>query len=694
MRKNKRWIAVTALAAVTAAALVTSVVVKNNLNKGPENAITVTQEGTDLGIKQIEALTDAQGNVTGYKVNIDAKGFGETPMELAISFNAAIDTVTGIEVISQNETEGLGSNVTKADFLDQFNGAKLPIYIKGTNVSLNDIVETFSLDSAMATTVAASELNDGTYEVVADEFHNGYKSMVTLTVEGGKITNVVWDNIDENGNYKSVLSQNGEYVMTETGATWAEQAAALAANVIENQGVSALTMNDEGKTDAVASVSISINAFVAQVEEAMLMASKAPVAALNDGTYEVVADEFHNGYKSMVTLTVKGGKITNVVWDNIDEKGNYKSVLSQNGEYVMTETGATWAEQAAALAANVIENQGVAALTMNEEGKTDAVASVSISINDFVAQVEEAMLMASKAPVAVLNDGTYEVVADEFKNGYKSMVTVTVEGGKITNVVWDNIDEKGNYKSVLSQNGEYVMTETGATWAEQAAALAANVIENQGVSALTMNEEGKTDAVASVSISINDFVAQVEEALTMASKAPVESAYIDGTYEIVDDEYHNGYKSMVTLTIEGGKITKLVWDNIDENGNYKSVLSQNGEYVMTETGATWAEQAEALAAHVIANQGLEGLTMNEEGKTDAVASVSISINSFVNQVEKALLLASGQEITEEPTTEEPTTEETGDGTQIDAISGATVTTKAVITAINSAYEYLINNVVE
>ncbi len=580
MRNNKRWIAVVALAGVTAVALVTSVVIKNNLNKGPANAIEITQEGTDLGIKQIETLTDGDGNITGYKVNVDAKGFGEVPMELAVTFDATADTVTSVEVISQSETEGLGSNVTKPEFLDQFKGVKLPVYIEGMDVSTNDTIETFSLAAFEATTVATTELVDGTYEVVGSEPHNGWTSQVKLTVEGGKITDVVWDAVDADGNFKSVLSQSGEYKMTEDGATWADQAKALAEYVVTNQGVAGLTLNEEGKTDAVATVSISINEFVAQVEEAMNMAAGVSnEVKLNDGTYEVVALEPHNGWTSQVTLTIEGGKITNVVWDAVDADGNFKSVLSQNGEYKMTEDGATWADQAKALADYVIANQGIAGLNLNEEGKTDAVASVSISINEFVAQVEEAMNKAA---------------------------------------------------------GE---TET----------------TNEPTQAL-----------------------------------------IDGVYEIVADEPNNGWTSQVTVTVEGGKITNVVWDAIDAEGNAKSVLSQSGEYTMTEDGATWADQAKALADYVIENQGVSGLTMNEEGKTDVVATVSISINEFVSQVESALKLASGQEITPEESEDETAQETIGssDGTQVDAISGATVTTKAVLNAINNAQEYLINNVLK
>ncbi|WP_312107086.1 FMN-binding protein [Lachnoclostridium sp.] len=689
MRNNKRWIAVTALAGITAAALITAVVVRNNLNKEAEGAIAIVQQGTDMGIKQVQVLKDKAGTVTGYTVNVESKGFGETPMELAISFNAEKDTITGIEVVSHTETDGFGAKMTQPEFLDQFKGAKLPIYIPG--VSLTSASSKVKEVTTMTTT--SSALKDGKYEVKANEASNGYTSQVSMTVAGGLITEVVWDCVDANGNLKSVQAINGEYVMTEKGPNWAEQAESLAQYVIEHQGLTGLTIDESGKTDVVASVSISISDFVAQVEECLTLASSAQV--LNDGTYEKVATEAHNGYTSSVKLTVSGGKITDVIWDCADADGKLKSVLSQNGEYVMTEKGATWNEQAQALAQYVIEKQGTTGLTLDESGKTDVVASVSIDITEFVDQVEDCLRQASAQPVA-LNDGTYDIVAAEAYNGYTSKLSLTVAGGKITDVVWDCEDANGNLKSIQSQNGEYVMTEKGATWNEQAQALAQYVIANQGTAGLTLDESGKTDVVATVSISINEFVDQVEEALRQAAGVKEEVKLNDGIFEIVAPEANNGYVSKLTLTVAGGKVTDVVWDCEDANGKLKSILSQNGEYVMTEKGATWYEQAQLLAKYVIEHQGTAGLTLDENGKTDVIATVSIDISEFVNQVEQALRQSAGEAEPEpeQPEKEEEKEPEVVDGTKVDGISGATITTKAILSAINNAYDYIVNYVNE
>ncbi len=161
-----------------------------------------------------------------------------------------------------------------------------------------------------------------------------------------------------------------------------------------------------------------------------------------------------------------------------------------------------------------------------------------------------------------------------------------------------------------------------------------------------------------------------------------------------------------------------------EDGSKKSIMSENGEYTMTEDGLTWKEQAEALASALIENQSLsflntdaEGKTdavsgvsisvngfidlatkcleeADAEGKTDAVSGVSISVNGFIDLATKCLEEASGiqasQPETEEAPEEEAASEKTADmaGTEIDAVSGATMSSTAAVTGINEAYDLL------
>ena len=280
-----------------------------------------------------------------------------------------------------------------------------------------------------------------------------------------------------------------------------------------------------------------------------------------------------------------------------------------------------------------------------------------------------------------LKDGTYEAKADApDNNGFTDVVTVTVKDGKIAEVNWEAVGADGNTKSVLSENGEYVMTEDGLTWKEQAEALAKAVVENQSLSFLNLDEQGKTDAVSGVSISIGGFTALAEKCLKEAAGITQTLELKDGTYEAkAEAADNNGFIDQVTMTVADGKITEVNWEAVGEDGSKKSVLSENGEYVMTEDGLTWKEQAEALASALIENQSLDFLQVNEQGKTDAVSGVSISVGGFISLAEKCMNEAAGVEEKEEVP---------ANGTQVDAVSGATISSTAVVTGINTAFEFL------
>ncbi len=280
-----------------------------------------------------------------------------------------------------------------------------------------------------------------------------------------------------------------------------------------------------------------------------------------------------------------------------------------------------------------------------------------------------------------LKDGTYEAKADApDNNGFTDVVTLTVKDGKITEINWDAVGADGSTKSVLSENGEYVMTEDGLTWKEQAEALAKAVVENQSLSFLNLDEQGKTDVVSGVSISIGGFRALAEKCLKEAAGITQTLELKDGTYEAkAEAADNNGFIDQVTMTVADGKITEVNWEAVGEDGSKKSVLSENGEYVMTEDGLTWKEQAEALANALIENQSLDFLQVNEQGKTDAVSGVSISVGGFISLAEKCMNEAAGIEKTEEVP---------ANGTQVDAVSGATISSTAVVTGINTAFEFL------
>ncbi|MDF2474061.1 MAG: FMN-binding protein, partial [Anaerocolumna sp.] len=269
-------------------------------------------------------------------------------------------------------------------------------------------------------------------------------------------------------------------------------------------------------------------------------------------------------------------------------------------------------------------------------------------------ETEAAAPAAPAETSVVLDDGTYTAETEGFKDfGFNEVVTLTISGGKITEVKWDAYNEAGEYKSVLSADGAYEMTETGLPWHEQAAALAKFVIENQSTDAIVHDPAGKTDSVSGVSVSVSNFVSLVEECITQATPL----AFVDGTYT-AEGEASNGYVGIVTMVIENGQITSLVWDGRSATGEYKSYLSSTGKYTMVEGNPTWKEQADALAANVMANQATYGIVVDQSGKTDSVAGVSISVNEFVALVEECFKQSSSANASTDTASDVPAVRET------------------------------------
>ena len=71
--------------------------------------------------------------------------------------------------------------------------------------------------------------------------------------------------------------------------------------------------------------------------------------------------------------------------------------------------------------------------------------------------------------------------------------------------------------------------------------------------------------------------------------------------------------------------------------------------------------------------------MDNQGKTDAVSGVSISVGGFADLAQQCIDQAAGVK------TEEKVPQE---GTQVDGISGATISSTAAVNGINAAYEFL------
>lgn len=240
-------------------------------------------------------------------------------------------------------------------------------------------------------------------------------------------------------------------------------------------------------------------------------------------------------------------------------------------------------------------------------------------------------------------DGVYFAQAEFSENsGWKDVVVFEVEDGEITMVEWNAAHEQnGPPKDTRSRQGDYGMVENSdATlhWYEQAEATEQWLIENQDIDQLELDDEGRPDAISQATIRVGGFKSLVQEAL---DTGPVGyGMWEDGTYSAEQEEFSdNGWKATVAITVIGGRIVAVEWDSSNEDEEFKSDLSREGEYGMveqTDAIAPWHEQANAAEQWLIENQDPSELPLDDEGASDAISGASITVSEFKALAEQAL----------------------------------------------------------
>lgn len=241
-------------------------------------------------------------------------------------------------------------------------------------------------------------------------------------------------------------------------------------------------------------------------------------------------------------------------------------------------------------------------------------------------------------------DGVYYAEADEYAgSGWKEVVGLTVEGGVITSVNWTGLNKDGGMdKKASSIAGKYGMMKGGAQaeWHDQAAKAEQYLLEKQDPAAITLKDDGKTDAVSGVSITVSGFVDLVNKAL---EAGPVErGVYKDGMYHAEDKEFgSSGWKYTADITVLNGRILTADWNGVyKDGGDDKDTQSASGAYGMVAKGgaqAEWHEQALKAEQYLVETQDPAAITYTDDaGHTDAISGVSIHVVEFFDLAEEAL----------------------------------------------------------
>lgn len=268
---------------------------------------------------QVEAVSQLKDG--GYIVNSSAAGF-QSDIQIAVTFDAAGEVIRQVEVISQGETDGIGTKVTEESFLEQFAGLEAPVGLIGKKIAVISpgTGEVWGAASAPADTAAAvrtdnrsnpERWNAEDQSPEAQAVRNLYRAgLLTGAIEKQPLTTALADASPEqqaayrlaqaglttstDDNYSSSRDQSPERIAAEKlqqaelttniGNDYSpsrdQSPTAIAAKKLEQAGLTvaavdgtietgtAATSGNLSEVDAVAGATVSSTAFIQAVDQA------------------------------------------------------------------------------------------------------------------------------------------------------------------------------------------------------------------------------------------------------------------------------------------------------------------------------------------------------------------------------------------------------------------------------------------
>lgn len=122
-----------------------------------------TDNSKGVEVSEIYEAKDASGNTVGYTLKVLPSGYGGT-IELMVGIDSAKGQVSGINVVSNSETVGLGAKSTDPEFSDQYKGKPLEELSVLKNGTPGD-TEIKAISGATITSTAVTNGVDAAIEV-------------------------------------------------------------------------------------------------------------------------------------------------------------------------------------------------------------------------------------------------------------------------------------------------------------------------------------------------------------------------------------------------------------------------------------------------------------------------------------------------------------------------------------------------
>ncbi|MBS4199390.1 FMN-binding protein [Bacillus sp. FJAT-49732] len=244
-------------------------------------------------------------------------------------------------------------------------------------------------------------------------------------------------------------------------------------------------------------------------------------AEMKDGTYTLKEKDFDDhGWKASMTITVKGGKITESTYNYEDENGKLKSEDEGYQKNMSEKTGVGPKDYIPQLNEELVKSQ--------DAQRVDVVTGATHSSETFLNYAQQLIQASQKGDTSTIEidtraplvDGVYSLVEKNIgSTGWKTYLNITVKDGQIIESDYNYLNKDGDLKTNDEGYQEKMKEKTGTGPQDFIPALNKSLVEKQN--------PAEVDVVTGASHSSQTFKMYAAQLVNAAQKGDTTKIEID-----------------------------------------------------------------------------------------------------------------------------------------------------------------------
>ena len=566
---------------------------------------------------------DASGEPVGYVIQTTVNGYGG---EVVVTLGMDMDgVITGVDVGGENfsETPGLGALAKEPKFTQQYIGKTVPLTLVKGNEPKGDN----TIDAISGATRTSSAVNGGINlagKYISDLSGGGSPNTASAQGFGGPVA--VTLELDASGAISSITIGDDYFNETEGYGKKALE------DSFSSQFIGMTPPLELSDIDAISGATVTSTAVVNAINTvyAQLTGEAAPAAPAEE---EAPAAQLYEDGAWRAAFKGFGGPV--MVALTLDDNLTIQSIQIGDDQFAETEGYGAQALEPA------FQEQFIGKTLPLEDGAVDGISGATMTTNavlDGIDAIYQAATDDTPDEPQPLPTPAAEAEADDAATVSSSVAATTDGNGSWTAsaqgfagpvAVTLTLDDSLTIQSIEIGDDQFAETDGLGANAKEAA------FTDQFVGKTLPLKDGDIDAISGATITTNAVLDAVnaiyEAANTGAAEAPAEAEEPEAT---------------------------------------ETPIASVGE--VTNEGTVWTTAAQGFAGPVAVQVTLDGLTIksikigdSQFAETDGLGANALDPMFQLQFVDKTLPLAEGD---------------------VEAISGATITTDAVLTALNAIYE--------